>query len=127
MTLRMQQKLPLFTKRLSHPCSTAMKRITIFLYTDGSHAFTAEQDIVITVNGEMPAQVNGIQPAGITVWTQPGPAWRRKRLYADTGIHHTDTPNMKENVQNSGGMPILAHIMLLGLLLLTHAQLEAAK
>ena len=28
---------------------------------------------------------------------------------------------------NSGGMPILAHIMLLGLLLLMHAQLEAAK
>ena len=97
------------------------------LYTDGSHAFTAERATAITVNGEMPVQVNGIQPAGITVWTQPGPAWRRKRLYADTGTHHTDTPNMKENVQNSGGMPILAHIMLLGLLLLMYAQLEAAK
>ena len=116
-----------FTKRSSLPCSTAMKRITMFLYTDGSHVFTAEKAIVITVNGEMPAQVNGIQPAGITVWTQFVPAWRRKRLYADTGIHHMATPNMKESVLNSGGMPILAHIMLLGLLLLTHAQLEAAK
>jgi hypothetical protein len=104
-----------------------MKRITIFLYTDGSHAFTAEQDIVITVNGEMPAQVNGIQPAGITVWTQFVPAWRRKRLYADTGTHRMDTQNMREKVRNSGGMPILAHIMLPGLLLLTHVQLEAAK
>ena len=104
-----------------------MKRITMFLYTDRSHVFTAEKAIVITVDGEMPAQVNGIQPAGITVWTQFVPAWRRKRLYADTGIHHMATPNMKESVLNSGGMPILAHIMLLGLLLLMHAQLEAAK
>ena len=59
-------------------------------------------------------------------WYNFVPAWRRKRLYADTGIHHMATPNMKENVLNSGGMPILAHIMLPGLLLLTHVQLEAA-